>query len=105
MYDMNLLRRRRKWPHYPEAQVALFDSPADVTREYLEEQLTSDENRYGVTGLPHVRPALAVSPSRQEYPQRRRRDLLGDGEITISGRAEGRRRGSPAMRRHRRVTC
>ncbi len=48
MYDMNLLRRRRKWPHYPDAQVALFDSPTDVTREYLEEKLTSDENRYGV---------------------------------------------------------
>jgi hypothetical protein len=48
MYDMNLLRRRRWWPHYASAQVLLFDAPAHVTRDYLEEKLTSDENRYGV---------------------------------------------------------
>lgn len=47
MYDMNLLRRRRRWPHYTADQVILFDSPANVTREYLEEQLTSDDNHYG----------------------------------------------------------
>ncbi|ADE10490.1 hypothetical protein [Sideroxydans lithotrophicus] len=47
MYDMNLLRRRRKWPYYPQDQVALFDAPGKVTVEYLEEKLTSDENVYG----------------------------------------------------------
>lgn len=49
MYDMNLLRRRRKWPYYPQDRVALFDAPALVTRDYLEDKLTSDENRYGFT--------------------------------------------------------
>lgn len=47
MYDMNLLRRRRKWPYYPQDQVALFDAPGNVTRAYLEDKLTSDENHYG----------------------------------------------------------
>lgn len=47
MYDMNLLRRRRKWPYYPEGQALLFNAPAVVTVAYLEAQLTSDENRYG----------------------------------------------------------
>lgn len=49
MYDMNLLRRRRKWPYYPEGLVLLFDAPTAVTVAYLEAQLTSDENRYGIT--------------------------------------------------------
>lgn len=47
MYDMNLLRRRRKWPYYPQDQVVLFDSPGNVTQAYLEGKLTSDENIYG----------------------------------------------------------
>ena len=47
MYDMNLLRRRRAWPHYPEAEVILEDFP-QVTREYLERRLTEDDARYGV---------------------------------------------------------
>lgn len=47
MYDMHLIRRRRRWPHYPDAQVLLFDFP-QVTREYLEQQLTDDDNTYGV---------------------------------------------------------
>lgn len=48
MYDMHLIRRRRIWPHYQEGQVILFDAPANVTSKYLEDQLNSDENRYGV---------------------------------------------------------
>ena len=48
MYDMNLLRRRRKWPYYHDGEFALYDAPANITAEYLEEKLTSDENRYGV---------------------------------------------------------
>jgi hypothetical protein len=48
IYDMNLLRRRRPWPHYPpENKIALHDFP-EVTKEYLEYQLTHDENWYGV---------------------------------------------------------
>jgi len=47
MYDMNLLYRRRKWPHYPEANVIMFDVP-EVTRDYLEAKLTNEESRYGV---------------------------------------------------------
>lgn len=46
MYDMHLIRRRRVWPHYPEANVLAFDVP-QVTREYLEGQLDTDESWYG----------------------------------------------------------
>lgn len=46
MYDMHLLRRRRLWPHYQEAQVLLFNFP-QVTRPHLEQQLTLDNNSYG----------------------------------------------------------
>lgn len=46
MYDMNLIRRRRVWPHYPEAQVLLFAVP-EVTREYLERKLETDGQTYG----------------------------------------------------------
>lgn len=47
MYDMHLIRRRRPWPHYSAGQVLLFDF-SEVTREYLEYQLTHDESWYGV---------------------------------------------------------
>ncbi len=48
MYDMNLLFRRRIWPHYEApATWKLYDFP-EVTREYLEYQLTNDDNTYGV---------------------------------------------------------
>lgn len=47
MYDMHLIRRRRAWPHYPDAQVLLFDVP-EVSRDYLEQQLTTDDSTYGV---------------------------------------------------------
>jgi hypothetical protein len=46
MYDMHLIRRRRAWPHYPEAQVLLFDAPS-VTVEYLEHMLETDTATYG----------------------------------------------------------
>lgn len=46
MYDMHLIRRRRVWPHYPIEQLQLFDVP-EVTRDYLESRLTTDEARYG----------------------------------------------------------
>jgi hypothetical protein len=48
MWDMHLLRRRRTWPHYPKDEVLLFDPPAAVTREYLEDRLTRDGSVYGV---------------------------------------------------------
>lgn len=48
MWDMNLIRRTRVWPHYPENQVILVDSPVDVKPEYLYQMLRTDENKYGV---------------------------------------------------------
>lgn len=47
MWDMNLLRRRRKWPRYTSDQVLLFDAPAEVTVDYLEIRLETDDNSYG----------------------------------------------------------
>ncbi len=47
-WDMNLLRRRRLWPGlYPESHVRLADCPVDVTAEYLEHRLDTDEATYG----------------------------------------------------------
>lgn len=47
IYDMYLLRRRRSWPHYgSEVEVTMYSCP-EVTKEYLEWQLTHDENTYG----------------------------------------------------------
>jgi hypothetical protein len=50
MYDMNLLRRVRYWPHYEHGSFKLFDQPekSNVTREFLEKKLKVDENHYGV---------------------------------------------------------
>jgi hypothetical protein len=47
MYDMNLLRRRRDWPHYPMDRVILVDSPVEISGEYMEQQLDKDDNSYG----------------------------------------------------------
>lgn len=48
MYDMNLLRRRRPWPAYGnDVQIDLYDCP-EVTAEYLEWQLTHDNDTYGI---------------------------------------------------------
>lgn len=47
MYDMNLLRRRREWPHYDtNIEVILFDVP-EVTTEFLEHKLDTDTSTYG----------------------------------------------------------
>ena len=45
-YDMNFINRRRPWPRYRGSNVMLFDVP-EVTREYLEHQLTHEESIYG----------------------------------------------------------
>ena len=60
MYDMNLLRRKRAWPHYPPTNVVLVDTPVAMSREFLEGKLLSDENRYGVLDYCYfiLRPAL-----------------------------------------------
>lgn len=47
MYDMNLLRRRRLWPHYPAERVILVEPPVDVPADYLEHMLDIDEATYG----------------------------------------------------------
>jgi hypothetical protein len=47
MYDMNLLRRRRLWPHYPPERVILSDCPVEVPPEYMEHMLDIDEATYG----------------------------------------------------------
>ena len=46
MYDMNKLRRKRRWPRYKQDEVLLFDFP-QVTREYLEEATLTDDTTYG----------------------------------------------------------
>ena len=49
MYDMNLIRRKRRWSAYKKGKdIALVDAPVNVTVDYLEEQLLVDCNRYGV---------------------------------------------------------
>lgn len=47
-WDMNLLRRRRKWPWYAAERVILVDCPVNVTAEYLDHLLDTDNSRYGV---------------------------------------------------------
>lgn len=46
-YDMNLLFRRRHWPHYPANTVELYECPVEVTTENLEWWLTNDDSVYG----------------------------------------------------------
>lgn len=47
-WDMNLIRRRRLWPGlYPESHVRLAECPVEVTTEYLEHRLDTDEATYG----------------------------------------------------------
>jgi hypothetical protein len=48
MYDMNLLRRKREWPHYPSDRVLLVESPVNISAQYLEKKLETDNNKYGV---------------------------------------------------------
>lgn len=48
LYDMNLLRRRRKWPdEYAGHNYKLADCPVEVSRNYLEDRLTDDSSLYG----------------------------------------------------------
>lgn len=51
MYDMHLIRRKRRWSEYSERHHAvLVDLPVgvNVNVAYLEEQLLTDKNVYGV---------------------------------------------------------
>lgn len=47
-WDMNLLRRRRVWPLYPDDHVILAPCPVPVSAEYLEGKLETDGARYGI---------------------------------------------------------
>lgn len=48
MYDMHLLRRKRRWSAYGESHRAvLVESPVAISAAYLEEQLLVDHNWYG----------------------------------------------------------
>lgn len=47
-YDMHWIRRRRLWPEYKPEQVVLFDSPCPITTEYLERELDTDTQWYGI---------------------------------------------------------
>lgn len=46
-WDMNLIRRRRLWPMYPEGRVILMDCPVEVSAEYLDRLLDTDDATYG----------------------------------------------------------
>lgn len=46
-WDMHLIRRRRLWPRYPEEHVILVDCPVDVSAEYLDHRLDTDDAVYG----------------------------------------------------------
>lgn len=47
MYDQNLLFRKRRWPYYNHEDVVLIDPPVDVSADYLEYLLETDEQVYG----------------------------------------------------------
>lgn len=47
-YDMNLLFRRREWPHYSPEHVRLYACPVDLTAADLEWWLDTDEDWYGM---------------------------------------------------------
>jgi hypothetical protein len=47
-YDMNLLFRRREWPHYDADQYRLYQCPVDLTADDLEWWLDTDNDWYGV---------------------------------------------------------
>lgn len=48
MWQMGLLRNRRKWPHYgSDRTVYLFDTPVPLSVEFMEEKLSTDQNHYG----------------------------------------------------------
>lgn len=47
-WDMNLIRRRRLWPLYSPDLTIIVECPVEVTAEYLDRQLDTDEARYGM---------------------------------------------------------
>ena len=47
MYDMHFQRRRRHWPYYSKGQIMTFEFP-QVTQDFQEHKLTTDEAVYGV---------------------------------------------------------
>ena len=47
-WDMNLIRRRRLWPLYPADHTIVVDCPANITADYLDHMLDTDDARYGV---------------------------------------------------------
>lgn len=50
-YDMNLIRRRRRWPYYAgkaDVEVELYPAPGAISRQYLEDRLDDAEDVYGV---------------------------------------------------------
>lgn len=48
-WDMNLIRRRRLWPEYKAAHTVItVPCPVEVTREYLDRKLDTDESTYGI---------------------------------------------------------
>mgnify|MGYP001160656328 CR=1 FL=1 len=46
-WDMNLIRRRRLWPLYPEGRVILAECPVEISADYLDHMLDTDEHTYG----------------------------------------------------------
>lgn len=46
-WDMNLIRRRRLWPLYPEGRVILAECPVEISSDYLDHMLDTDDNTYG----------------------------------------------------------
>ena len=48
MWDMNLLFRRRIWPHYKPENVTFYQCPVNLTVDDLEWWLDTDEDWYSV---------------------------------------------------------
>ena len=48
MWDMNLIFRRRLWPHYKPEHVTFYECPVNLTADELEWWLDHDEDWYGV---------------------------------------------------------
>jgi hypothetical protein len=48
-WDMNLIRRRRFWADYrAEYPNVVVDAPVEITAQYLDNKLDTDNSRYGV---------------------------------------------------------
>lgn len=46
-WDMNLIRRRRLWPLYPDSHVLLTECPVEISADYLDHMLDTDDHTYG----------------------------------------------------------